>query len=929
MKKVLSFLLAVSFILGMLVLALPVQAAPKCDGGSSCPSNGYSDVSGPSNWAHAGIDYCIDAGYMGSTSTKALTFEPKTLVSRAMVASIMYRIAGSPSGVSYNASFTDVHSGKWFTTAIEWAAQNGLASGKGNGKFDPNGNVTRQELAVFMYKLADFMGIDVSGKNDLASYTDAAKVPSWAKIYVQWAVDAKLISGKASGGKTYLAPADNATRAEFASIVMNYGTLEPSGQTVLDYESFGIASSSIINDYPVKNWSAAAADDNEFYSGRLIVQASSPIDIKQFNPTTYIIGPDNLYLIQFSTSGNAAEAFRILSNMPEVIYVEPDGYLGSGADQQVSAESKSWGVSAIGADKLAAYTATVTSSSITVAVVDSGVSNHTFLTGRILSSGYDFVDNDNTPNDLNSHGTHVAGTVVDCTPGLKVNILPVRVLDESGSGYTSTVGAGIIYAANHGAKVINLSLGGDHSSYIDSAVQYAISKGVCVVVAAGNDYGNTAAHCPAHINEAIVVGAVDSNLQKADFSNVGSSLDVVCPGVNIVSCVPGGSYKSFNGTSMATPHAAAAVAMLRLLYPSKSPSEIEALLRSHTTDLGQAGWDTYYGAGLPNLAQFVPAPVIKPSSISLNKTSMSLVVGTSGSLTATVSPSNAADKSVTWSSSNSSVASVSSSGYVTAKSVGTTTITAKTVNGLTASCSVTVAAVAISDVSLYSVPFKTSYYIGEQLDTYGLQLKIYYNDGSTSFVSSGFSCSPTSFSSSGTKYITVSYGGYSSSFAVFVSAPTITLSSYSASKTMDCWDSYWNTTRGVPLWKLYLPSVTTTPGGGSVSWSLVSGQGYMTTDYIAAQQPGRYVARATYTYCGYTYTADYTVTLSIYKTPTAVNNLRSGPSQNYSILTTVPTGATVYITEVVWDASMYDSQRQYYLWGKTSYNGYSGWIVIS
>lgn len=225
MRRFLSVLLAVSLILGMFVFALPVQAAPECNGGSECPSNGYSDVPGPSNWAHTGIDFCIDAGYMGSTSTKTLTFEPKTLVSRAMVASIMYRIAGAPSGVSYKATFADVPAGKWFTTAIEWAAQNGLASGKGNGIFDPNGDVTRQELAVFMYSLAEYIGSDVSGRNDLSSFEDVSKVPSWAKMYVQWAVDVGLISGKASGGKTYLASKDTATRAEFASIIMRFAEL--------------------------------------------------------------------------------------------------------------------------------------------------------------------------------------------------------------------------------------------------------------------------------------------------------------------------------------------------------------------------------------------------------------------------------------------------------------------------------------------------------------------------------------------------------------------------------------------------------------------------------------------------------------------------------------------------------------------------------
>ena len=184
------------------------------------PCKGYTDINRGS-WYHSAADFVISRGLMGSTKTDALTFEPNTKVSRAMVASILYRMAGSPA-VEYKATFTDVPADKWFTSAIEWCAQNGLASGKGDGKFDPNGNVTRQELAVFMMKMAEYLGEDTSGRADLGIFADAGKVPAWAKTYLEWAVDAGLISGKADGGKTYLAPTDNATRAEFASIIMRF-----------------------------------------------------------------------------------------------------------------------------------------------------------------------------------------------------------------------------------------------------------------------------------------------------------------------------------------------------------------------------------------------------------------------------------------------------------------------------------------------------------------------------------------------------------------------------------------------------------------------------------------------------------------------------------------------------------------------------------
>lgn len=647
---------------------------------------------------------------------------------------------------------------------------------------------------------------------------------------------------------------DSASMTQALETKRESGSPNESAQVLSDYGSFGVASAELVKTQAFANWSAAAAEEDEYYSGRLLVHASGTIDFAQFHPSACIAGPNHLYIVQFASSGDAETAFKTIANLPDVLYVEADRYLGTGTDQSAASEFKSWGVSAIGADKLAAYVSSVTADSITIAVVDTGVSQHAFLGDRLLWGGYDFVDNDDTPSDMHSHGTHVAGTIVDCTPGLNVFILPVRVLGADGHGFCSMVGAGIRYAADHGAKVINLSLGGDHSAFIEDAVQYAIDKGVCVVVAAGNNYGNIGDYCPAHISAAITVSAVDAHLQKADFSNTGVPLDLVCPGVDIVSCVPGGGYQSKNGTSMATPHASASVAMLRLLYPDLSPGELESLLCSHTIDLGDYGWDGYYGAGLPDLAQFVPAVEVLPSGIQLNATSLYLKPGDGAALSAVVFPSDASNPSITWSSSNTSVASVSGTGMVWAEAEGEATITATTVNGLTSDCIVIVEAAPVGSISL---------------------------------------------------------------------------STYYESKTMNCWDSYWNRSYQVPLWKLPLPAVTTYPEGGSVSWSIISGQAYMASDYIAAQQPGTVVARAEYTYLGNTYTAEYTVTLSIYKTTTDINYLQSRPTLNSEILDYVPNSATVDITEVAWDASVQASDGVYYLYGKTVYNGKEGWIVIS
>ena len=213
MKKSLALLLCAVLLLPPLA-TLPFNTK----GSANDAAAGYEDVSS-AQWYYAAVSFVIQNGYMGSTTTSELRFEPDTTVSRAMVASILYRIAGSPE-VSFETAFTDVPAGKWFTNAVAWCAQNGLAAGRGEGVFDPDGAVTRQELAVFLMKMAGFLADDTESRNDLSAFSDADEVPSWARPWLQRAVDAGIISGKLIEGKMFLTPIDNATRAELASMIM-------------------------------------------------------------------------------------------------------------------------------------------------------------------------------------------------------------------------------------------------------------------------------------------------------------------------------------------------------------------------------------------------------------------------------------------------------------------------------------------------------------------------------------------------------------------------------------------------------------------------------------------------------------------------------------------------------------------------------------
>lgn len=211
----------------------------------------------------------------------------------------------------------------------------------------------------------------------------------------------------------------------------------------------------------------------------------------------------------------------------------------------------------------------VPETAVTVAVIDSGIcAAHPDLAGRVLS-GWDYVDDDANPNDVYGHGCGVSSVIaanIDDATGMagiapNAMILPLRVLNASGSGSYSDVAQAITDAANQGADVINLSLGGSASStLLQDAVNYATSRGAIVIAAAGNDGANRALY-PAAYPEVISVGALDQNLNIASFSNYGAQIDVWAPGTNIVTAHLNDGYAMQNGTSFAAPIVSGIAAM--------------------------------------------------------------------------------------------------------------------------------------------------------------------------------------------------------------------------------------------------------------------------------------------------------------------------------------------------------------------------------
>lgn len=268
-----------------------------------------------------------------------------------------------------------------------------------------------------------------------------------------------------------------------------------------------------------------------------------------------------------------------------------------------------------------------TGAGVVVAIVDSGITQggedldcHTFV--------HPFNAITNTASlaaavDDHGHGTHIAGTVAQCTNNgvgvagiaFDAKLMPVKVLDGAGWGDISSIALGIDWATEHGADVINLSLGCDGctSSIIDDAIAAAVDAGVVLVAAAGNSDLDQVAY-PANHPEVIGVGAVDLNLVRAHYSNRGQTLDLVAPGGDNSQDANGDGYPDgvlqetfqddvfgyyfWSGTSMATPHVSAAVALLRSLVPVAPPDAIREALTATAADLGSAGFDTSYGHGL-------------------------------------------------------------------------------------------------------------------------------------------------------------------------------------------------------------------------------------------------------------------------------------------------------------------------------------------
>jgi len=253
-----------------------------------------------------------------------------------------------------------------------------------------------------------------------------------------------------------------------------------------------------------------------------------------------------------------------------------------------------------------------------VAVLDTGTDlDHPDLADKVRADiDRDFANDDTVADDDHGHGTHVSGIVAAATDNSlgvagmdwEGAILPLKVLRGDGYGTESDLAEAIYYAADRGADVINMSLGGPSDNcpqFLQDAVDYAHAKGVVVVAAAGNHVGSepNAEMCPANCTHVLGVAATERDDSVAGYSNYGTHVGVAAPGSGIYSTLLNGQYGNKSGTSMATPHVAGLAALVRASFPSYTADQIASAILDNAEELGAAEWDPYAGCGRVNALQ--------------------------------------------------------------------------------------------------------------------------------------------------------------------------------------------------------------------------------------------------------------------------------------------------------------------------------------
>lgn len=401
----------------------------------------------------------------------------------------------------------------------------------------------------------------------------------------------------------------------------------------------GLSPSLSVKAAPPSPW-----DSPEAIPGELVVGFETSAQAAAFRASSDVaVAEGTRGLLRLNASlvkvpaGQEDQAARELASRPGVTFVEPNYVVRADLFPDDPLWLQQYGPANIQAPT--AWNTTTGSTSVSVAVLDSGIDpGHPEFAGRILP-GWDFVDDDSDVDDGCGHGTHVAGIIAaegnnaQGIAGLawETGIMPVRVLDDFCSGSTAGVANALVWAVERGARVINLSLGTPApSTMLESGTYFAYTHGAALFAAAGNSGGGFV-YYPAAYPWVKAVGGTDSGNARASFSNYGGPLDLMAPGAGILSTTPLGSffyqlvlgtpseYGDLSGTSMATAHASGAAALLASQPDFGSADAIYQALESTALDLGAPGRDDLTGFGLVQVADALafnptatPPPPITP-----------------------------------------------------------------------------------------------------------------------------------------------------------------------------------------------------------------------------------------------------------------------------------------------------------------------------
>jgi len=330
-------------------------------------------------------------------------------------------------------------------------------------------------------------------------------------------------------------------------------------------------------------------------------------------------------ILTLRSAGLDRASLEAISEMPGVTSISPERKVRALFTPNDQYLSSLWGLDTVNAYE--AWDIAQGTHDVIVGVLDTGIDwNHPDLSGNIWSDpsgyhGYNFIDynripmDDNVnsydengewiPNTYTYHGTHVAGVIgatINNNLGVagiaQARLMAVKVMNDSGEGTDATVAAGIRWAVDNGAVVVTMSLGVDGmSTTLENAVDYASSRGVVTVAATGNS-GSSYVSYPAAYPSVIAVGAIDSTDRRASFSNFGTGLDVMAPGVQIYSTQGGGGYQYLSGTSTAAPYVAGVAAIMLSVNPALSPVEVGNVINSTARDISRTGYDTSTGWGI-------------------------------------------------------------------------------------------------------------------------------------------------------------------------------------------------------------------------------------------------------------------------------------------------------------------------------------------